>query len=64
LFRFDCDASSPDEGVAFGDWQPVRTQAADNIATRHVFIILTGSKTVIETLFLHGRDVPQVRFHL
>jgi hypothetical protein len=50
--------------MAFGDWQPVRMQAADNIKMSHVFINLAASKTVIETLFLQGRDVPQVRLHL
>jgi hypothetical protein len=54
----------PDESAASGDWQPVRKQAADNIATNHVFINLAAGKTVIETLFLHGRDVLQMRFHL
>jgi hypothetical protein len=34
--------------VAFGDWQPVRTQTADNIVTSHVFINLAASKTVID----------------
>jgi hypothetical protein len=34
----DCDAFFPDEDMACGDWQPVRTQAANNIAAKHVFI--------------------------
>jgi hypothetical protein len=38
----DGDAWFPDEDMAGGDWQPVRTQATNNIAANHFFISLAG----------------------
>src|ERR1035441_651535 len=40
----DGDVSPPDEDMAGGDWQPVRTQATNNIAANHFFISVARDK--------------------
>src|ERR1017187_6959131 len=40
----DGDAWFPDENMAGGDWQPVRTQAANNIVAKHFFISVARGK--------------------
>jgi hypothetical protein len=47
----DCDAFFPDEDMALGDWQPVRTQAANNITAKHVFISLAGNRNITRQCF-------------
>jgi len=47
----DGDAWFPDEDMAGGDWQPVRTQAANNIAANHFFISLGEVKRLCGVAF-------------
>ena len=41
-FVAGCTVLLPDEDIAFGDWQPVRMQAADSITGINVGMIFSG----------------------